>query len=923
MQYIVKQSGWIITLLVVLGLIISCNPTKDKWLNRNWHTLTGHYNVYFNGEIKFNDAVQAYEKGVQNNFNKILPVLIRPDEAASKGMSGVMDEVTKKTSVAIQMHYIGRYTDDSYFLMGRAQFYKGDYFAALETFQYINSKYKGGDLNKVSTAWIALCYDALNKQGEAEAVMGLLISEIDPSKMLGKKKVPEKMENKLVKVTKAHRSFIYAVAADIYIKQEKYTLAADRLKIALANTTQKPLKIRYNYILGQLYLLSDSVPQAKVHFTKVLKLLAPYDFEFNANLNLTRTYDPNNPKEVKQVKRNLKRMLRDDKNDGLYDQVYFELAKVEYRDKKIPEAIKNFKLSIAKSTSNLAQKAESYLALGNIYLDMPDYRLGQAYYDSAAQVIPKDHKNYQRVQDKKIVLSELIENILTIETQDSLQRLSKLSSTELEKRVDGWILAEKQKQEREAKAAAEQKELAKQAELNKPIGGPPPGLPGLPGEQGQWYFYNPTVMGAGQNEFFSQRKWGRRENEDFWRIAGKEKVKSNNAQQGQDDGAGNKKDTSAGAPKGGVLVEGDSPDDGAGKGVEKPKINTDKAAWIKDIPFSSSEKKESDEKIKEAYYNLGMIYEEKLKDPKEAVKSYTSLLSRFPANEYEPEVLYYLFRLYTALKENPNAEKVKEELIRKYPDSKYALILQNKPIQTEESTTKKEIVKAYEALYQEYLNGNYTGVKQGKLEADKKYSGNAMQGKFDLLYALAVGKTETQAVFKTELEDIVKAYPGTDVAQRAQAILDAMKKQGATASIVKDTVVKFEDEYKLMPNAAHYYLFATKVEKLDLNDVLQKLTNYNEEFNQFDNLRANTMMSAEGHQLIFVREFATLAKAADYLNGLNLTQFYKKNLPEGIAFTHFAIEKEQFKKLLKDKKVDQYGAYFTEQLPQILKQQKQ
>ncbi|MES2690291.1 MAG: tetratricopeptide repeat protein, partial [Bacteroidota bacterium] len=557
---------------------------------------------------------------------------------------------------------------------------------------------------------------------------------------------------------------------------------------------------------------------------------------------------------VKQVRRNLKRMLRDDKNEGLYDQVYFELAKVEYRDKKIPEAIKNFKQSIAKSTRNQAQKAESYLALGNIYLDMPDYKLGQAYYDSAAQVIPKDHKNYQRVQDKKIVLSELIENILTIETQDSLQRLSKLSNTELEKRVDGWILAAKQKQEREAKAAEEQKEQAKQAELNKPVGGLPPGLPGLPGEQGQWYFYNTTVMNAGQTEFFSQRKWGRRENEDFWRIAAKEKIK--NTQQPQDDGnANNKKDTSSAAAKGGVPVDGANTDkdNGSGTGAEKPKINTDKAAWVKDIPYTSEEKKASDEKIKEAYYNLGMIYDEKLKDNKEATNSYTTLLTRFPANEYEPEVLYYLFRLYNAQKETAKAEKVRADLIQKYPDSKYALILQNKAIQTEESTTKKEIVKTYETLYQEYLEGNYAAVKRGKLEADKKYSGNAMQGKFDLLYALAVGKTDSLGIFKTELEDIVKAYPNTDVSQRAQAILDAIKKQGTATVAIKDTVVKFEDEYKLMPQAAQYYLFATKAEKLDLNDVLQKLTNYNDEFNQFDNLRANTMMSAEGHQLIFVR----------------------------------------------------------------------
>lgn len=903
-----------LVIAVLLG-IMACNPTRDRWLNRNWHTMTGHYNVYFNGEIKFDEAVMAFEKGSQNDFNKILPVFIVPDEAAAKGMSGTMDEVIKKASTSIQMHYVGRYTDDSYFLMAKAQYYKRDFFAALETFQYINTKYKDGDLTRASTAWIARCYDGLNKQGEAEAVMGLLISEVDPIKMYGRKKVPENVQNKSVKVTKKQRAFIYATAADIYIKQEKYAIAADRLKTALANTTDKPSRIRYNYILGQLYLLSDSIPQAKQHFTKVIKLIAPYDFEFNANLNLTRTYDPENKKEVKQVKRNLKRMLRDDKNEGLYDQVYYELARVEHRDKNIPAAIKYYQLSAAKSTKNQAQKAESYLALGNIYLEMPDYRLGQAYYDSAAQVIPKDHKNYQKVQDKKTVLSELISNILTIETQDSLQRLSKLSKAELERKVDQWILAKKQREEADAKAAADQREIEKQNELNRPVGGTAPGLPSLGGDQGgQWYFYNASVMNAGQQEFFSQRKWGRRENEDFWRIAAKEKIKNTSADAGV---GGARKDS---ALKGN---DGGTGDPARTESVDKPQLKEDKGEWVKDIPYTPEEKKASDEKIIEAYYNLGMIYDQKLKDNKEAAGSFNTLLNRFPANEYEAEVLYYLFRLHTAQKETSKAEQVKAELIQKYPDSKYALILQNKTIQTDESNIKKEIVAAYEKLYREYESGNYLAVKQGKLEADKKYSGNAIQGKFDLLYAMAVGKTDSLSVFRTELEDIVKAYPSTDVSDRAQRILDAIRKQTAAASGIKDTTAQEEVKvFKLMPEGVHYYLFATITEKLDINDLLQKMANYNDEYHQFENLRANTMMSTEGYQVIYIREFPKLESAITYMKGLDLTAFYKNSLPADVKFVHFAVEKEEFKRILKEKKIAEYNKFFSEQLPQLVNQQK-
>lgn len=903
---------------VVVLLVTACKPTRDRWINRKWHTLTGHYNVYFNGEVKFNEAVEAFEKGVQNDFSRVLPVFITPDEGAAKGLSAPMDEVIKKTSKSIQLHTVGTYTDDSYLLMGKARFYKGDFYAALETFQYINSKYPQSDLNKEAKAWIARCYDGLKKTGEAEAVIGLLISEVAPMSFAGKKKIPEKLQVKIEKLTKAQRAFVYATAADIFLKQEKYVQACEKLKVALANTTDKPHKIRYNYILGQLYLIQDSVAEAKACFTKVTRLLAPYDFEFNANLNLTRTYDPEDKKEVKQVKRNLRRMLKDDKNEGLYDQVYYELARVEQRDNDLPNATKHYQMAIAKGGKNQAQKAQSYLALGDIYLAKPDYRLGQAYYDSAASVIPKEHKDYQRVQDKKNVLSELISNLLVIDAEDSLQRLSKLSKTELEQRIDGWILAAKLKQEQDAKNEQTRKEQEEQAKLNKPVAGTnPTALPGLlggSGEQGQWYFYNTSVMNSGQQEFFSQRKWGRRENEDFWRIAAKEKSKSPN--QGNPEPGKTLRDSTAQGEKG----TSGAPDKGGEEEITKPAVSDDRAEWAKNIPYTAAEKQKSNDRIQEAYYNLGAIYSEKLKDNKEAAASYNSLLNRFPGNQYEPEVLYNLYKIYMTLSETGKANEVREELLKKYPESSYALILQNKAVQTAESSTNREIVKAYENLYHMYESGNYTAVKQGKADVDKKYSGNAMQAKFDLLYAYAVGKSDSVGAFKNELLEITKAYPKTDVAERAQSILDAINNPRKSGGI--DSAELNKPEFTLMNDAPHYYVFATKAEKFDMNDLLQRIISYNDEYHQLESLRANTLLSAEGYQLMYVREFPKLEQAVKYMNGLNVTTFYKAYLPANVTYVQFAIPTEVFKKVMKEKKIDAYNAYFSEQLPNLIKQVK-
>jgi tetratricopeptide (TPR) repeat protein len=223
------------------------------------------------------------------------------DEAASKGVAGQLDIVLKKASLSVQNHYIGRYTDNSYFLMGKSHFLKRDYYAAMEAFQYINAKYKDEGLRPISTAWIAKCYTGLNKVEEAEAVMGLLLSEENTK--LKKRSLYRKIFHE---TPKEYTREIYATAADIAIKQEKYSTAAEKLKIALEYTSAKKDKIRYTYILGQLYAQMDSIKPANYYFSKVLKMLAPYDFEFNASINLARSYDPSDQSAVKSVRRSLK-----------------------------------------------------------------------------------------------------------------------------------------------------------------------------------------------------------------------------------------------------------------------------------------------------------------------------------------------------------------------------------------------------------------------------------------------------------------------------------------------------------------------------------------------------------------------------------------------------------------------------------------
>jgi tetratricopeptide (TPR) repeat protein len=884
-------------------VLLSCNPTKDKWLNRNWHTMTGRFNVYFNGELKYKEVMESLEKGHNDDFTKILEVFPYGDEGAAKGVSGQLDVVLKKVSVAIQNHYVGRYTDDSYLLMGKAHYMKRDYYAAMESFQYINSKYKDKGLHPISTAWIAKCYLGLKKEGEAEAVMGLLLSEEQAKtqkKSLYHKIIPE--------TNKDYSREIYATAADIAIKQRKYVTAAEKLTLALKYASRKKDEIRYTYILGQLYAEMDSVQKAKTYFTKILSMLAPYEFEFNASISLARVYDKNDRVAVKKIRKSLKRMLKDDKNEGYYDQIWYELANLEYKEKNIPAAIAAYKKSTESQGKNPNQKALAYLALGNIYLDMPDYKLAQAYYDSTASTINKSYKDYDKIMTKKTVLSDLIENLIVIETEDSLQELATLNQSELEVKIDQWIAQAKQDSILNAKRLKDKKEAEKYAKMNPQAVVANANTAGF-GQQGSWYFYNPTIMASGAAEFFSQKKWGMRANEDYWRIASIEKEKP--IQGDAVNEAGNVNDQAKDTSNAKTTTRtDDSSDTKIAEAI--PTVSGDRKAWIADVPFTTDQMAKSNAQLEDAFYNIGLIYDNKLDDTKEAIKQFELLLYRYPFTEYEPEVLYRLYKLYTKQGQTEKAAAAKQKLISQFPESPYALIVQNKTVSSTETDANKEVVKAYEQIYDLYLSGDYAQVKSLKLLADKKYAGNAMQAKFDLVYALAVGKTESVDAFKAELTKIVTLYPKTDVADRAQGILNYIK-NGPQVSDLPDSLKAKQPDFVIdTETGPFYYVIAVKDPKFDLNDFLAKLTQYNDEYYSEDNLRINPMMSNDGYQLVLIREYKEWAKVYSYFKDMKTRDTIRKRLKYDGELLVFPVSINNFKKVLKEQKVDSYYKIFME-----------
>jgi len=874
--------------------MFSCNPTRDRWINRKWHTLTGHYNIYFNAEQKLLDAKQQIEKSHVDDFNKILDVLQVGSEQSAKTAGNLLDEANKKFAGTIQLHTIGTYTDDAYLGIAKCQYYKRDYYSAIESFQFVNNKYKDKGFKFISLSWIAKCYVGLDKLNEAESVIGILGSEAQ----IPKQDIVE----------------VYSTIADINVRLSKYSSAIQNLKKALTGRVNKDQKIRFNYILGQLFLQAGQKPEALFHFNKVISFIPPYDFAFNANINIAGIYDLNNKRSVNNVRRNLKRMLRDEKNLDYLDQIYFELAKLEQAQKNIPPAINYFQLSAAKSTKNRIQKSKAYHELAKMFFTEKDYKMAQAYYDSTVMSLEKSDKDYPSINRTKIVLTDLINNLNVFETEDSLQSLAKLSRDAINRKIDSWMEEVRKNEEIKQRAAKKNAKIAASMANNQSQLAQTDVKNFNPGASSTaWYFYNPQLVATGAADFFNVRKWGQRKNEDFWRIAAKEKSGGEDDQNQTD--VISKKDSSKTDTKDSLGLDA--------KTKEKELKENSKATeiaggggrndWIKNVPFTDDQKKKSNEKMIEALKNLGKIYYDKLENQKESLKYFDELQKRFPESKYEPDALYYMHKSKFDLKNLNEADKYKNTLISKYPENPYALLLQNKAIATPESDSNKEVEKLYERMYNSYQEGNFALAKQLKSEADKNFPGNKLKPKYELLYSMVIGKTESVQAFKNSLTDIVKEYPKTDVAERAQIILNYLNKEERKSEIIaQDTSLK-QSEFDLETETAFYYVFALKNDKADFTDFVAKLSNYNDKYASTDKLRVNAMMSKEGYQLLLAREFPNFNKALDYYKGIEAVGVIKGQLKVNEPYVHYVISVSNFKNVLKDSKIEKFKQFFDSQ----------
>ena len=242
-----------------------------------------------------------------------------------------MDKAIKKGSIVIQRHSMKikgkeycKWIDDNYFMVGKSYFYKGEFDEAIKTFNFIKNEYKKNEIRFKASLWLIRSYVEKGDFRTAE-------SELE--ELLKNKRFPDKMEKELA-----------VVASDFYVQNQDYSKAIQELKNATSQIKRKRKKVRYNYILAQIYQYSENYPLAQKHYELVLKANPEYEMEFNAKMNLARSLE-GGTRDTEKMKQMLFKMTKDDKNKEYLDQIYYTIAEMDLNIKDTVSAKENYLLS--------------------------------------------------------------------------------------------------------------------------------------------------------------------------------------------------------------------------------------------------------------------------------------------------------------------------------------------------------------------------------------------------------------------------------------------------------------------------------------------------------------------------------------------------------------------------------------------------
>ena len=854
-----------------LILILACSTKKDNFATRNFQALNTKYNVLYNGGVAFDKGLATINSQYVDNFWEVLPVerqqplsIDKKDIEITKNAD--FEKAELKATKAIQRRSMNidgseknSQIDEAYLMLGEARYHDQRFIPALEAFNYILYKYPKSDKIYDARIWVEKTNMRLDNDNLALVNLTELLGEI-----------------KLKNQTFADAN---AILAQAFIKTEQKDSAISRLSKAVQYTKIDEEKARYRFIKGQLYEQLNQQESAFSTYQEIIDMnrKSPRIYTTHAKTRQAMQFDFAKGDTILFLEK-YNKLLLDRENRPYLDILNHQLGLTYDKAKNPKQAKKYYIKSLRCKSSDTYLDASNYRNIADIYFYGAKYVAAGKYYDSTMTKLKPRTKEFNFIKKKRENLDEVIKFEGIAVTNDSILSVLSMSDSEKSKFYDDYISKIKSDEAKQkilddkAKIKADNLKInntGQDSAIENPLASFKKGaVPPIPdsnannfSNKSNFYFYNPTTVAFGKIEF--RKNWGDRTLKENWRNSVLASTSNN------------------------IEPENDAIDD-TEKNNEISKTKAidskyDSKTYIAKLPKKQSE---IDILIKDrnyAYYQLGVIYKEKFKEYKLATDKHESLLTKNPEERLVLPTMYNLYKIYE-ITDLEKAAAMKAEIIKKYPNSRYAQILLNGISENENNAPEAE----YASLFRMYKDAEYRNLVSLVDKAVLKYSGDEIQPKFELLRANNLGKVQGLAAFKKALNEVSLNYPNIQEGKDAEAFI--------TKDIAAMEALQFNLEKPLSWKLIY---------RLDCNNdanakpLLDKLT-------KFINKSVYTKLKASTDLYLYEEDFIVIHNIKDESQAKDIVSILRDYKDYQMTETPIIISSDNYKIVQIKKNIDEY-----------------
>ena len=339
--------------------------------------------------------------------------------------------------------------------------------------------------------------------------------------------------------------------------------------------------------------------------------------------------------------------------------------------------------------------------------------------------------------------------------------------------------------------------------------------------------------------------------------------------------------------------------------------------------------------------SAGYIYYQGLNNYGKAIETFLELHRRYPTHKNVLPSSYHLYRLYDKIGQYPNSNFYKNKILNEYPDSEFAMMINNPDYWDELAKNNQEAEKLYADVYDTYLKHRY----EETITKSEKVIDSLKIGPYipKLLYVQALAKgriygidtlamdlnlilhnyteSEIAPMIESQLKHLAAAYPDgkidlTYTPKQQETDSDSKKEDDKTKDKeTKDEEVNKEDildaetlvfRYRDMK---HYYVLLFDEDKIDAIELERKINAYNDSVFEGANLTTMAMLFTMTKQLVRVKEFVNKEQAMQYYNAMqsetSLLAPYKDK-----GFEHFVISTQNYPTFFNRQNIQAYLKFF-------------